>query len=419
MKMTPEKRKEIKAQIRKLRGDKGKKEDPDKITKQDIKRLKRILNHQESNIKRDEDGLPLTLDDAKKHTYVHWLVQPVQQFDSPLHNDSTIEELAPVEIKLPDDHTWSNDKDIDFLNKNYNGKFTPVFTPDLLSLMIRGDHIVNTIKCADETIGMIGGVVSKMKYKGKYINTLNVELLCVSKEHRHNGVAELLMDKLRNDSLEKGLNMGIFITNRIVPTPLCEIETYHRPLDIEKLVEVGMVEAEDTEMETLIDHYAYEKELSDNVRLATHDDIEDICDLYHDYVCKFMLFESFQLNDIRDIFINNEAVHTYVITDGNDVVDFFSVIIYDETNGENTVKRCRLYYYSANINTYFSVVREALALACDKECDIFDVPGVQNNININDTMGFNKGPKRTYYNFYNYRTVPITSESNGMVSVLQ
>ena len=392
---------------------------------------------------------PKTKDEAKEWTYNFWNNQPVTQLsqkstlskviDSKLLN--TLKEKYRTQTKMLEPYEWktfdlNNDNDaiqvVDILNTYYvegddTNKFIQIYTVNYLQWLLGKDSIVFGVKAQTKTKEVIGGIIcakiSEMQLYNKKENVVNVEMIYIHKKLRENGIFELLVNELKRICGEKGIRIGKFLTTSYIPTPVCKVEFYHRPINYRKLNKLDFVhlkkQGDANELELACDDFKITQTDSKSV-IMTVNHIQGAYDVLCDYQDKYNIYEKHSLESFIETFYNNNCLSSYVILDKDEnVQDFFSYYKFSlrnkdilDRNSENHIRVARMYMYTSNITTPLTIYKSALICANKENIDVFTTTDIMENLEIlyDNYSKFSKGITYKWINFYNWECPEISPE---------
>jgi glycylpeptide N-tetradecanoyltransferase len=462
MKMSPQRRKEVTAQLQILREKREEREgltekqkaheeenNPLKagLTAKEMKKLQKVLKPTEKKYNNDVH-YARNEEEAHKHKYKFWDTQPVPSIDEDVYMDGKVlvdknTVVSELQSNLPEGLAWStidleNEDQIKelvvFLGNNYieddTSTFSVMFTKNLLlHILQRPDPsgsqagIYVAIKDNDNNlIGFIYGMLVDIRLNGNELKSSEISLLCVDKAYRVSGLAPLLIKEATRLINQKGVYTSIYTGERYLPKPISKATYYHRPLNINKLLNAGFLKTDETcEVHTLKKYFEVNTQVPDLVSKMTEEDIDDAYELYMDYIKKYSCHEYVTKNQFKYMMFGNKIVHSYIIKDDEGyTIDFFSFVRYTTNvkDSAHRIFRSQAYYYSSNDETIYTIMGYIISLSKELGCDVVDIIDIHENGDIVDSLKFDKGTGELYYYFYNWKTPYMEPFRMGKMFIL-
>ncbi len=135
---------------------------------------------------------------------------------------------------------------------------------------------------------------------------------------------------------------------------------------------------------------------------------------------RYSCYEYLTLLQFKYMMLENNFVHSYVIKDEDDnVIDFFSFIRYNTSikDSDQRITRAQVYYYSSDEETIYSIMRYIIILANNKGCDVVDALDIHENMEVTDSLKFDKGSGELYYYMYNWKTPNMEPSRMGKMFI--
>ena len=279
-------------------------------------------------------------------------------------NSDTIEQY-----KLPNGYTWNtiniDNEDIvlivNFLKEHYlsskGSKFNIDYTIEYLKYRINNGYFITINNEKNIILGVVGITESKGYIYDEEHTFIEPCLLCVNKNCRMKGIAELLMNEVIRIGKDNNYKTGLFITEKNVVKPIGRVRYYSRPLNYKHLYnnEFMSIAIQDINIDEI--HNKTKINLKPNKRYVivgnTEENVNKIYDLYEEYTKSFFIRQKLTKDDIGRILLNeNYCTTIFVKNDNGDVVDFISYLKYDVINTEkeedNKIRCAKIFMYSSN-----------------------------------------------------------------------
>lgn len=371
-----------------------------------------------------------------------WKDKPIVKKDqiTPLVNiiDENISNKYPKQNAMFEPYIWtdidiSKDTDCqmvcDFLNKYYkvfrtNNKFGFNYTMDYLRWSL-GKNIVigmqTNVENGSKLGGLICGSIRKYQVFNKELDIGQCNYLCVHPKLHHKNVGTLLINELTRVFISNNITVGSFASQREVGRPICKIEYYHRPLNYTKLHDNGFVSFEgNNDIQDLFTiHYKHRYQV-ERLEPKYYDEVYKLFTTYHD---RYNFYEKYTLDEFIRVF-TNKIMHTYVLIENNNIIDFFSYyqLPYkvSDKDGDILINAVYLYTYTIHNTTQLTIFKSALLCAQEDKFDIFTAPDTMENMDVlfDNFSKFDKSDNALYHNFFNL-TCPDIKPEQMSVCVLR
>ena len=403
--------------------------------------LGNIINKIENNTENKIIVLPKNREEAEKHEFKFWGKQDVLQ----LNKYATVPKMCNSEVipaesqqKMHEPYEWARydimnetemNRVVSFINMQYNdgnnNKYVQVYTVKYLRWLLADSPIIIGVRA--KTGGNIGAIscikTNEMQLYNKRHNTASVEIFCVHKKLRQKGVAELLMNETKRVVLsERDIKIGKFMTQVYVPTPVCKIEYYHRPINYGKLNRLNYVSIKsDTNNQTVGESFMISTKNTACEKL-TESNIEKAYELLCEYQDKYNIYERYTLEKFVKTFYDNEEISSYVLLDNNkNIIDFVSYSKFilrdrdvktEDLTNENTIRVAKMHTYTSNTMTPLMIYKNTVISANNEGIDLFTTTDMMENLEIlyDNFSRFTKGNISLYVNFYNWECKEISPE---------
>jgi hypothetical protein len=405
------------------------------------------------------ENYPTTVESAKKHSYNFWKNKPVSKFDEIVHKSNVIETnvigrknySSDTPLQLPSGLEWKELTRFDestlseiclFLNSNSteseNQKFILEYTPDLIRLAL-GETYGTLLLIISQKTGNIFGII------GYTINNLTVfsetegfgmcHFLCVHPKYRKKNVANILIDEAVRRLLhgEFEVSISCFLTDRCVPSPVCCIRQYRRPINYELLHRLKFCALQKDCTEKDIKNFEVHGTLNQYIVPMKLEHIKFVSKLLKAFNMRFNIHRNYSMCELEYELLKNPIVKSFVVLDKNNsdiVVDFFSFydVYYLQTNKENEekIKARNFYLYTCETMSQDFILQNSLIIAQQDKIDVVsttDVMLISNSIltkefdvgedSDTDDKGkvyeykFIRGSSKLYLNFFNWKCQKI------------
>jgi len=318
----------------------------------------------------------------------------------------------------------------EFLNKYYSNKLT--FTNALLQLCVTFALLLVN-KTTKAICGCVCCSIKNMVMFDKQELFAEALFLCVHPTYRKKNCVQTIMNELsRYVNVTYSIQQGYFITKNktSIIDPIATLRTYCRPINYLKLHESGFMEIKGT-LEQLDKQYKvdYVVEMKYAKLDVTH--MHTVLELYNFYMSKYNIYTKYTLEELTQL-LCNDIVNSYVILDGDKIVDFFSYvnINYQTVNsgqlflytlcttyGETMLKQLLNIMTANNVDVFMTTDNMAtsemlLAEKYETNCD--SDTGTHVKLYENRCMRKDK----YYVNLYNWRTPYVSSDRIALFTIV-
>jgi glycylpeptide N-tetradecanoyltransferase len=405
------------------------------LSKKQIERLVTYMEKTKSNenVENFKITPPKTLDEAKQWKYDFWTDKPVQMLDTNASSskpfvDNLNEPTEPYRMKNP--YEWV-DFDINneehmtsvatFLQKYYvedsKSMFRLHYSKEFLKWAVGDTGFIFGIKSKNTGIlgGIVAGVPGTYQIFDKVARVGEVNFLCCHPSLRNKGIAELMIQEVTRRHTLNGIHSGFFTTDRFIPTPVAQVQYYHRALNLGNLLDTKYIAIEGSaNRETAVSINAIGYPVDESyVKMETDEHYQKAFELYNEYIQKYNFYQVFTFDGFKHRFANSSIVSSYIINDENNIpVDFLSYYklpsyVLDSVKNKKIpqfVNNAYMLMYTSTTTTPLSLFRNAFALANAEKMDVFTASNIMENDDVftSGTSKFLQGSGQLYYNFYNW-----------------
>lgn len=360
---------------------------------------------------------PRTDKEAEFWDYKFWNTKPVQKInDIPGETviiNKKLELLQQQNMFNP--YSWieydiNNDNIMElvteFLNKNNfsNGnKYRNNYSVEYLRWALGKNGRIVCIHSQNK----IGGI---MTFNTKTYQIFNKEYIanevihfCIHKKLRNKGIAELFINEVERLSLLNGINIGTFGTNRYVPTPICKLEYYFRPINTAKLRNMNYISAGNLNYDKVFD---IDYKLMYKTEKMGQKHLNGVYELLCEYQDKYNHHQKYTFDEFVHSFSNNSIVSSYVVLNNdNQIADFYSFYKLDTCieNNNDSIKTAYLHMYTSVNVTQLTIFKSLLTSAKEENIDVLCCNDSLENMDVlfDNYSKFTKGSKYVYLNLFN------------------
>uniref|UniRef100_A0A3Q3X940 Glycylpeptide N-tetradecanoyltransferase n=1 Tax=Mola mola TaxID=94237 RepID=A0A3Q3X940_MOLML len=393
-------------------------------------------------------GLPRTLQQARKHKYQFWETQPVPRLDGTgdgavTHGPITDGEVSVREepYSLPKGFSWdtldlSNPTVLKelcgLLNENYmeddDNTIRFDFSLEYLQWALKPPNWVDQWHCGvrvdsnQKLVGFIAAVPADILIYETEKRLVQVKLLCVHKKLRLKRMTPVLIRELTRRVNRQGLYQAVYTTVNMLPTPLSSCRYWNRSLNPRKLIEVnhpGAMQNMNLRRAVKFNRLP-EVTKTPGLRPATNEDLAGIQSVLQESLCNFDLSPLMSLQEVEHWLLpRKNVIDTYVV-EGNDgtltgVVSFYSIFSRVLNHPVHTgLRAAHLLYIASTATDLADLMEDTLVLAKSKGFDVFSAFDVMDNCSFLEKLKFSVSDVSLHYYLYNWMC-PTMSSDKGLV----
>eukprot|EP00921_Rhytidocystis_pertsovi_P015270 GHVQ01024341.1.p1 GENE.GHVQ01024341.1~~GHVQ01024341.1.p1 ORF type:complete len:415 (+),score=33.99 GHVQ01024341.1:376-1620(+) len=378
-----------------------------------------------------------------------WDTQPVPKLDQvlseedfgPLAETRTVDDVRKEPYPLPDGFTWSScditdpaqlhevyqlleanyvEDDDNMFRFRYSEPFIlwalspPGFDPTW--------HISVRIKSSSKLVGFITGVPATVQVKGRPLRIAEINFLCVHKKLRSKRLAPVLIKEITRRINLDDRWQACYTAGAILPTPIAKCRYWHRSLNPKKLCEVGFSCL--TKRMTLSRAQRLYK-VPDTPRLSgirpmKECDVDAVTLLIETFLKPYSLFPVMGPEEVAHwILPRQDVIYSFVReVEGKitDVISFYMVpssVIGNEKH--QLVTAAYSYYNVATSTTLRELIEDALILAKQRNCDVFNALDLMDNQSFLKELKFGVGDGFLRYYVYNWKCKELESDEVALV----
>lgn len=370
-----------------------------------------------------------------------WGTQPIDISKNTFNN---AELVKPVNIqqepyKLPDDFEWyifditnNSTTDLttiyDFLLSYYvddvdaqrRFHYSKEFLQWILTPPNYYKDLLLGIKYKGKIVATIFGIPTTMKIFEKVISTIEINFLCVHNTLRNKRLTPVLIKEITRRTNLHGINQAFYTTSIDLPNTLVKCSYYHRPLNIQKLLDLNFIDKpEKVSVNGLTKFYKTLDDTTINIRKIEPKDFTQCCVLLNEYQQQFKIATLFNQEEFNAHFsFKPNVIETYVVFNNNNITDLISFYFIPSkiTNNKYTdLRKAYLYYYFNTETPLDILVNNGLHLMKLNKIDVVNCVKQYNNDIFIDKLKFREGTGALNYYLFNWQCPPVISSDIGFV----
>ncbi|ODV88192.1 hypothetical protein CANARDRAFT_26341 [[Candida] arabinofermentans NRRL YB-2248] len=396
--------------------------------------------------------------------YKFWKTQPVSKFDEtvkeegPIDQSRTPDDIPDEPLPMLKDFEWVTmdleipeemDQVYKLLHEHYVEDQDETFRFDYSAKFFewalkppgwkKDWHVGVRVKSTGKLVAFISGIPTLLNVRSKDINSVEINFLCIHKKLRDKRLAPVLIKEITRRVNKQNIWQALYSAGVILPSPVATCRYTHRPLNWEKLHDVGFstLPPNVTKAQMVAKYALPSTTKTKGLRKMKIEDVDQVLELYTKYQARFDMIQVFDKDECLHWFMGNQSqqdlpedekvIVTYVVEDESTgkITDFFSfyMLPFSVLNNPNHDKLgiAYLYYYATDVafnnddddndsklqKRLDSLINDALILSKNYKVDVFNAVTSQDNVLFLKDLKF--GPGDGFLNFYlfNYKAFPI------------
>ncbi|KAI9216963.1 acyl-CoA N-acyltransferase [Blastocladiella britannica] len=395
----------------------------------------------------------------KEHAF--WKTQPVLQTlaeqkkvseDGPLEPNRAPSEIRQAPYKLPEGYEWVEidvldegemDEVCKFLLDNYvedaDGTFRFGYPKEVLEWALKPPgwkkfwHIGVRITSSRRLVAFISGIPAHLTVNASVLPIVEINFLCVLKRLRSIRMAPVLIKEITRRCNLEGIFQAMYTAGTDLPGAISRCRYWHRPLQVEKLLDVGFSYlGKDETVSGRVEKLALKKVLIPlpGLRPMTAEDVPAVTSGLNAYLRNFQVAPVFSEEEVAHWFVPRDRVVYSLVVENDEGIESFvsfyripsSVLNHDKYTELNAAYSFYYFYPVdqtdpvANQKRLETLMYGALTVAKETGHDVFNALELMENPGILSGLNFSKGDGVLNYYLYNWRCKPV--DGTQMASVL-
>lgn len=365
---------------------------------------------------------------------IFWKNKPLRPFTSKVSVNACVDSSWSIEGEersLPSDLEWGSSDVTDpetcqrvstfLLTHHTNGEgidAQTVYTPELVRWMLvrpKYDPQLSFLLQDKETgdvVGFLGTVWTTLRIHDEQTEFPHIVCMCIHKSYRKQGLAIQMYVQLAK---RIPYPRGIGYTTRYVPRPVCGIHTFMRPLQIQKMMRLGMIQPSidgyRSEREILV-HHTLPETVGQGVRPMRSDDIPRVVDLLNSAYADLTLATVIDAPMLRHLLSHSRA-YAYVIESASgEPEDCFAFHVIDTrmkpTPTESTSSSVQIacadhLFCTGHVHSLRDVFQYALTLAKQHGADVYQALDTWKHLDLFACHQFKVSRQTLYQYVFNWK----------------
>jgi len=388
--------------------------------------------------------------DKPNKEFKFWKTQPVAQFEQPLEGDNEpfepnkpVSEIRQEPLELVSAFEWNDinieepgdlDELYNLLYENYVEDDDNMFRFDYSKAFLqwalkppgwrREWHAGVRVKSNKKLVAFISAIPALIAVRGKEVQMVEINFLCVHKKLRDKRLAPLLIKEITRRVHLTGVFQAVYTAGTVLPRPVAKCRYWHRSLNPKKLVNVGFSHL--SKRMTLARAMKLYKlptaPLTPGLRPMEEKDVKQVTPMIKTYLGRFGLAPIFTEEEVAHWFLPREdVIATYVVENKEtgkvtDLISFYSLP--STIIGHSTYKtlRAAYSYYNVSSQTLFKdLIQDALILANSQGYDVYNCLDLMDNESILQDLKFGPGDGNLHYYLFNWKCQTLAPKDVALV----
>lgn len=399
------------------------------------------------------------------NAYKFWKTQPVTKFDEAVFEEGPIDKREDVS-KVPkepyailDLFEWSeldieDDKEMSELYtllyehyvEDHDSTFRFAYSKEFFNWALKAPgwkkqwHLGVRVRKSKKLVAFISAVPATLRIRKNTFKAVEINFLCVHMQLRNKRLAPLLIKEITRRVHLENVWQALYTSGTVLPSPMSTCRYAHRPLNWEKLCDVGFsaLPFHKTRAQMVAKYALPSITKCKGLRRMTADDVDAVHSLFTRFQHRYELTQIFTKEEFAHLLLGDKAeqeksndkkvIVTYVVENENKkITDFFSFYVLPFTVLNNSVYKslgvAYLYYYATEAGLdeprddteateklkkrLESLISDALVLAKEIGMDVFNAMTSQDNVLFLKDLKFGPGDGFLNYYLFNYKTFPV------------
>ncbi|QPG74839.1 hypothetical protein FOA43_002175 [Brettanomyces nanus] len=398
--------------------------------------------------------------------YKFWKTQPVTKFDESVLQEGPIDsskktsdipkepfpmlpqfEWVTLDIDKDEEMTQLYELLYDHYVEDHDSTFRFAYNKDFFNWALKPPgwnkewHLGVRVKATKRLVAFISGVPANLKVRDHQFRAVEINFLCVHKKLRNKRLAPLLIKEITRRINLCDIWQALYTSGTVLPSPITVCRYAHRPLNWEKLYDVGFsaLPEDKTKAQMMAKFAISSSTKTRGLRKMRQTDIDAVFDLYNRFQKRYEVSQEFTKEELshwllgdaheRTLSDSDKVIMCYVVEneDGR-ITDFFSFYIlpFSVLNRPSFTNLgvAYLYYYASDTASEAesrfdseatkkltkrleSLVSDALVLAKNVGVDVFNALTSQDNVLFLEDLKFGPGDGFLNYYLFNYKAFPV------------
>jgi glycylpeptide N-tetradecanoyltransferase len=272
-------------------------------------------------------------------------------------------------------------------------------------------------------VGFIAAIPRQLGVYQQRAPMVEINFLCLHERLRSAGMAPLLIKEItRRVKIRNRWQGAIYTAGMMLPHVMASSRCFHRMLSVKKMLDIGFFQKNPRlSMKGMHKLYAVPKEPAiKGLRPMVRRDDSAVAQLLNAFLARYHIRYFFSKKTVGQQFRGPAGIcHSYVVENSEGkITDFISFYQIEMTVLEGgTFQAAYALFNVAGSVTWPVLMSDALVLAKNAGCDVFNCTDVMENKHFLSDLKFHPGTGRLQYYLYNWRAPPTRAEGVGVVMI--
>jgi len=400
----------------------------------------------ESQLKATENKISQNKEINEEKKEVHfWKDQPSPSYEVDkncvlIYDDEKMQNIInTTKCDLPNTYVWDkierSDPDriedvVHFLEEHYDSTDNPIFKKKTSQnyfewLLRNGECLVVRVRHNVKLVAVLHyQVTPNVHLHSASREMVVVDLVCVHTQLRSKRLLPVMIRKLRSELYAKNIKCGLFVSNKCVIKPLSIIQTFYRPLDYQKLIDMKMCHLPlNNDLETEIQKYSLPSNTNPNFEPLDSENMEPartLLNSFNSFNQEFKLYSEFTLDDFSKTFSSDLKMTNPYVLWNDDHTQMLGFISFYESGKhffkDSEYRIAELYYYACMSPEVFdSLIIYAMSMAQKEGYHIFSLKNISKNSDLISKYHFFPVTDKSYYELYNLDCPKTTNDQINLM----
>ncbi|KAF6009290.1 hypothetical protein HII13_003635 [Brettanomyces bruxellensis] len=301
-------------------------------------------------------------------------------------------------------------------------------------------HLGVRVKKTKKLVAFISAVPATLRVRGNTFKAVEINFLCVHKQLRNKRLAPLLIKEITRRVHLENVWQALYTSGTLLPSPISTCRYAHRPLNWEKLCDVGFsaLPLGKTRAQMVAKYALPSITKCTGLRRMEVRDVDAVHSLFTRFQKRYQLTQLFTKEELTHLLLGDDeeqekpdgekVIVTYVVENTEKkITDFFSFYVLPFTVLNNSVYKSLgvgyLYYYATETGLdkprydaqatnelkkrLENLISDALVLAKGIGMDVFNAMTSQDNVLFLEDLKFGPGDGFLNYYLFNYKAFPV------------
>ncbi|XP_074602802.1 glycylpeptide N-tetradecanoyltransferase 2-like isoform X2 [Brevipalpus obovatus] len=361
--------------------------------------------------------------------------------NEPLEPVKSVEDIRKEPLRLLDGFTWDtldiNDPSLKelytLLNENYveddDNMFRFDYPPEFLQWALKPPNWVKEWHCGvrvtknNKLVGFISAIPAQIRVYDKTVPMVEINFLCVHKKLRSKRMAPVLIKEITRRVNLCGIFQAVYTAGVVLPKPVSSCRYWHRSLNPKKLIEVKFSHlTRNMTLQRTVKLYKLPNDPKcTGFRQMESKDVPKVHKILNEYLEKFDLAPTFEIEEISHWFIPRQGVvDSYVVERNNEIVAFTSFYTLPSSVMHHpTIRTIRAAYSFYNVPSeevkIVDLLQDTLIVSKNSDHDVFNALDLMENKEFLEELKFGKGDGTLQYYLFNWQCPNISCEKIAVV----